>query len=81
MQPTPVFLPGEFHGQKSLADNGLQGRQEPDTTEWLIPADFASLYWSRVALQCCVNFCYTAKWIGYGYTYTHILSFLDFLPI
>ena len=64
MQPTPVFLPGEFRGQKSLADYGLQGRQEPDTTEWLTPADFASLYWSRVALQCCVNFCYTAKWIG-----------------
>ena len=20
MQPTPVFLPGEFHGQRSLAD-------------------------------------------------------------
>ena len=22
-QPNPVFLPGEFHGQRSLADYGL----------------------------------------------------------
>ena len=24
-QPTPVFLPGESHGQRSLADYSLQG--------------------------------------------------------
>ena len=24
-QPTPVFLPGEFHGQRSLAGYGPQG--------------------------------------------------------
>jgi len=24
-QPTPVFLPGEFHGQRSLADYSPQG--------------------------------------------------------
>ena len=23
-KPTPVFLPGEFHGQKSQADYGVQ---------------------------------------------------------
>ena len=33
--PTPVFLPGEFHGQRSLADYSLQGRKELDTTEQL----------------------------------------------
>ena len=27
------------------------------------------LYWSIVDLQCCVNFCYTAKWFSYTYTY------------
>ena len=32
-QPTPVFLPGEFHGQKSLAGYSLWGRKELDMTE------------------------------------------------
>ena len=34
-QPTPVFLPGESHGQKSLAGYSSWGRKELDTTEWL----------------------------------------------
>ena len=32
-QPAPVFLPGEFHGQRSLADCGPWGLKEPDMTE------------------------------------------------
>ena len=32
-QPTPVFLPGEPHGQRSLASNSPWGRTESDTTE------------------------------------------------
>ena len=32
-QPTPVFLPGESRGQRSLADYGPQGCKELDTTE------------------------------------------------
>ena len=35
MQPTPVFSPGESHGQKSLADYSPWGRKELDTTEQL----------------------------------------------
>ena len=31
MQPTPVFSPGEPHGQRSLAGYSLWGRKEPDT--------------------------------------------------
>ena len=31
--PTPVYLPGKFHGQRSLADYSPQGRKESDTTE------------------------------------------------
>ena len=31
--PTPVFLPGEFHGQRSLEGSGPWGRKESDTTE------------------------------------------------
>jgi len=34
-QPTPVFLPGESRGQKSLVGCSPQGHQEPDTTEAL----------------------------------------------
>ena len=30
---TPVFLPGEFHGQRSLAGYSPWGREELDTTE------------------------------------------------
>ena len=32
-QPTPVFLPGESHGQKSLVGYGPQGCKESDVTE------------------------------------------------
>ena len=32
-QPTPVFLPGEFQGQRSLVGCHLWGSTESDTTE------------------------------------------------
>ena len=35
-QPTPVLLPGEFHGQRSLASYSPWGCKESDTTERLI---------------------------------------------
>ena len=34
-QPTPVFLPGESHGGRSLVGYNPQGRKESDTTELL----------------------------------------------
>ena len=34
-QPTPVFLPGESHGQRSLAGYGPRDCKELDTTEQL----------------------------------------------
>ena len=42
-QPTPVFLPGEFHGQRSLAGYSLWGHKESDTAKqlthtWMSPA-------------------------------------------
>ena len=33
--PTPVFLPGESHAQRSLAGYSPPGRKESDTTERL----------------------------------------------
>ena len=33
MQSTLVFLPGQSHGQRSLAGYSPQGRTESDTTE------------------------------------------------
>ena len=33
MATTPVFLPGESHGQRSLAGYSPQGRKELDMTE------------------------------------------------
>ena len=33
-QPTPVFWPGESHGQRSLAGYSPQDHKESDMTEW-----------------------------------------------
>ena len=35
-QPTPVFVPGESHGQRSLVGYSPWGRTESDTTERLL---------------------------------------------
>ena len=35
MATTPVFLPGEFHGQRNLAGYSPRGRKELDMTEQL----------------------------------------------
>ena len=34
-QPTPIFLPGKSHGQRSLVGYSPWGSKESDTTEWL----------------------------------------------
>ena len=38
--PTLVFLPGEFHGQRSLAGYSPWGRKESDTTERLSLSEY-----------------------------------------
>ena len=60
-QPTPVFLPGKFNGQRSLADNGPWGHSQTwlkwlKTDRWnfkslqipnlLLPIHFCYLFWS-----------------------------------
>ena len=39
-EPTPVFLPGESHGERSLAGYGPWSRKEADTTERLTGFSF-----------------------------------------
>ena len=41
-QPTPVFLPGESHGQRSLAGDSPWGCKELDTTELLSTAEHST---------------------------------------
>ena len=42
-QPTPVFLPGELNGQRSLADYSPWGCRESDRTQRLTPPEYASV--------------------------------------
>ena len=42
--PTPVFLPGESHGQRSLVGHSPQGHKESDTTERLHTLLEGSMY-------------------------------------
>ena len=50
-QPTPVFLPGESHGERSLAGYSPRGHKESDTTARLSTHARMMYQWE----QCCVN--------------------------
>ena len=62
-QPTPVFLPGKSHGQRSLEGYSPWGRKESDTTEqlslFLLFSNGRIHIWSRKVLvvQLCPTFC------------------------
>ena len=43
MQPTPVFLPGESHVQRSLAGYSPWGREESDATEHALDPELHQL--------------------------------------
>ena len=49
-QPTSVFLPGKFHGQRSLAGCSPWGCKESDMTERLNTFSLSLLWASQVAL-------------------------------
>ena len=49
-QPTPIFLPGEFHGQRSLAGHSPWGWKESDMTERLSHAHQAVLIVGGICL-------------------------------
>ena len=44
-QPTPILLPGKFHGWKSLTDYSPWNRKESDMTEYL-----TSYHWKEKAI-------------------------------
>ena len=64
-QPILVFLPGEFRDQRSLAVHWVTKSQ----------TRLKQLSTHTVDLQCCVNFCCTAKWSSCTCIYSCSYSF------
>ena len=58
--PTPVFLPGEFHGQRSLAEYRSWGHKELEMTDWLtlfiLFYDLFVCFEYQLLIRCIVNF-------------------------
>ena len=59
MAPTPVFLPGESHGQRSLADHGPWGHRESDTSEVTEHAHVNYKYCKTTGHCSCYNLCFS----------------------
>ena len=53
-QPTPVFLPGEFHGQRSLAGYSPWCHKESDMTERLT-ISFQQFHFNTFKMMFCTN--------------------------
>ena len=49
--PTPVFWPGKFHGQRSLADCSPRGCKRLDTTEWPSLFHNCNIYKYKYSIQ------------------------------
>ena len=45
-QPTPVFFPGESHGQRSLVGYSSWGYKESDMTKQLMLSLFSGIYYT-----------------------------------
>ena len=50
--PTPVFLPGEFYRQRSLAGYSPWDHKELDMTEWLSFIEIYLIYSERQRMRC-----------------------------
>ena len=61
-QPTPVFLPGKFHEQRSLVGYSPWGHKESDTTEWLLFLFFLSTCLSLIFFPISVLLLTTDYW-------------------
>ena len=51
MTTPPIFLPGESHGQRSLAGYSPWSHKESDTTEWLTLLPTLLLLFNHVSVQ------------------------------
>ena len=60
-QPTPVLLPGKFHGWRSLLGYSPWGHKESDTTEWLHFL-FLTLTVKKKKVWLNSSCSYTSKW-------------------
>ena len=54
--PTPVFLPGESHGQRSLVGYSPRGRKELGTTERRYLLTYTVFHWRHI---CGIPSCWT----------------------
>ena len=61
-QPTPVFLPGESQGQRSLVGCPLWGRTESDTTEATEQQQQQGKSWSPTTFTTMVTTIVLPKW-------------------
>ena len=74
--PTPVFLPGKFHGQRSLAGYSPWGRRQSDTTEhthncrFSLPQKTKSTQDSAMG-QFPLDHSYRPRQVQKAYTHTH----------
>ena len=90
-QPTPVFFPGEFRGQRSLAAYTVHGVAELDMTEWLtLPHFSVSIFLFKLFLLkkfCFRLFIFKLKKLKYGwftmlrciakwFSYIHMLHYI-----
>ena len=54
-QPSPVFLPGESQGQRSLVGYSPWGRTVLDTTEQMSMQKLQFLLWALIHYTSCMN--------------------------
>ena len=64
-QPTPVFLSGESHGQRTLADCGPQHHKESDTSEQLSAT--CAKWTCRCPVQILLNFPLSCVFLSLGW--------------
>ena len=79
--PTPVFLPGEFHGQRSLAGYSPWGHKELDTAEWLT-LSFLLGQGSSLLCLLCWNLTMDGQWtLSNAFMHPQTLIFFSLLII
>ena len=77
-QPTPVFLPGKSHGQRSLVGYCPWGRKESDMTEWredqFLPESFGPWFFSAWNNAHAKEVFWSVKFCSFTYTFSHIVT-------